>query len=172
MTMARSVLRREIAAGGTPAEVLGAVNRTLYADLVRAELFITMFCIRLDPRTGALEYANAGHNPPLLRNGPEVIELDGDGASIGLLEQVDFEPLSATVAPGDTLLLYTDGVIEALGPDAEPFGEARLEALVARPAGTTPAELVENIYAAVGDHAGLAAQQDDITLVALRRSSA
>ena len=170
MAMARSTLRREIAAGQSPAEVLQAANADLYGDLVTAELFITMFCARYDPATGRLEYANAGHNPPLLGSAGSVLELDGDGAAIGLLPDVEFEALGVDMAPGDRLLLYTDGVIEALDASGEPFGEDRLEQLVAVGNGDGPQRLIEHVRSAVDAHAGSAAQQDDITLVALRRS--
>src|SRR5439155_19927692 len=112
MAMGRSTLRREIAAGASPATVLAVTNRTMFRDLVTVELFITMFCASYDPATRTLHYANAGHNPPLLRSGDEVIELDGDGAAIGILEEVVFEQGEITMAPGDRLMLYTDGATE------------------------------------------------------------
>jgi sigma-B regulation protein RsbU (phosphoserine phosphatase) len=168
MATGRSTLRREIAAGASPAGVLAATNRTMYGDLVTTELFITMFCVRYDPASRLLEYANAGHNPPLLRSGDDVVELDADGVAIGILDAVDFEERSIAMAPGDRLLLYTDGAMEALDENGEQFGEARLHALMLADRELTPARFVEHVYAAVGAHAGDAAQQDDITLVALQ----
>jgi sigma-B regulation protein RsbU (phosphoserine phosphatase) len=72
MAMARSVLRREVAGGATPAEVLGATNAEMYSDLVNVGLFITMFCAVYDPADGALSFANAGHNPPVLARRDDV----------------------------------------------------------------------------------------------------
>lgn len=169
MAMARSVLRREIALGATPAEVLGATNAAMFADLVNAGLFITMFCARYDPADGRLEYANAGHNPPLLRRGGVSVELDAEGAAVGFFERMDFEQRTETLDPGDALLLYTDGVVEAAGAGAEQFGEQRLAAVLLQATDAAAPGLVAAVVAAVDDHAGSAAQQDDITVVALRR---
>ena len=165
MAMARSILRRELAEGGEPATVLEATNAALFGDLVRAGLFITAYCARFDPATGELLYANAGHNPPLMRDGAsgDVSELDADGASLGILREVGFEHGVTHLAPGDAVLLYTDGVTEAAGPDGQ-FGEQRLQgSFDAR----SPQDLVDGIYAAVRAHAG-DARGDDVTLVAMQ----
>jgi serine phosphatase RsbU (regulator of sigma subunit) len=168
MAMARSVLRREISQGGAPAEVLAATNEAMFHDLVSAGLFITMFCARYDPRDRSLEYANAGHNPPVLHSGGEILDLDADGAAIGILEDVEFEAKQAEVGPGDRLLLYTDGVPEALDDSGDQFGEERLRALVKEQQGAPPEAFLEHAYRTVRAHAGGAPQQDDITLVALQ----
>jgi serine phosphatase RsbU (regulator of sigma subunit) len=169
MAMARSVLRRELASDADPAAVLRATNTALFDDLARAGLFITAFCAQFDPASGALEYANAGHNPPLLRraaNG-ETRELDADGVALGILRDAEFEHGSAALGPGDVVLLYTDGVTEAAGADGQ-FGEERLRAAI----GDMPAgELVDAVYAAVRAYAG-DARGDDVTLVALRAEAA
>jgi serine phosphatase RsbU (regulator of sigma subunit) len=173
MAMARSVLRREVALGAGPAEVLAETNRAMYGDLVNAGLFITIFCARFDPADGTLEYANAGHNPPLLRRAAtrESVELDADGAAIGFLEDLPFEEKTDRLEPGDTLLLYTDGVIEAPGVDGTMFGEERLAELVEELDAGAEA-LVQAVVASVGDHSGGATQHDDVTVVALRRAGA
>jgi serine phosphatase RsbU (regulator of sigma subunit) len=164
MAMARSILRRELAEGAQPAAVLEATNSALFDDLVRAGLFITAYCARFDPATGALLYANAGHNPPLLRGGEsgDVVELDADGASLGILKEVGFERRETHLAAGDAVLFYTDGVTEAAGPDGQ-FGEQRLQRLFD---GRSPRDLVDGIYAAVRAYAG-DARGDDVTLVAM-----
>lgn len=166
MAMARTILRLELAEGKSPAEVLAATNEALFDDLVGSALFITAFCARLDPRTGQLDYANAGHNPPLVRRTTgEPEELDADGAAIGILRTVEFEGRATTLAGGDLLLLYTDGVTEAAGPTGEQFGEERLrEALDDSPA----AELIDRVFRRVREHASGAPQGDDITLVVVR----
>lgn len=173
MAMARSVLRREVSLGASPGAVLRATNSAMFGDLVNAGLFITMFCARYDPG-GELLYANAGHNPPILaRSGGEgeAVELDADGAAIGFLDDLEFEERTEEIAPGDCLLLYTDGAVEALGPADEQFGEARLTELVSAmaPAGAQP--VVDAVVAALNDFTGGAHQRDDITLVALRRDT-
>ncbi|MCW2991925.1 MAG: putative Serine phosphatase RsbU regulator sigma subunit [Solirubrobacterales bacterium] len=170
MAMARSVLRREVAQGEPPSAILGATNTAMFHDLVSAGLFITMFCAVYDPETSRLTYANAGHNPPILAraDGP-TLELDGDGAAIGFLEHVDFEELTDEIGPGDELLLYTDGVVEALGAGDEPFGEERLAETVSAMAPAGAAVTIDAIVAALNDFTGGAHQRDDITMVALRR---
>lgn len=170
MAMARSVLRREVAVGASPSEVLGATNAAMFGDLVNAGLFITMFCARYDPADGGLTYANAGHNPPVLASAdgtPQ--ELDADGAAIGFLDDVDFEERTETIEPGGSLLLYTDGAVEALGPGNDQFGEERLADLVVTmgPAGADV--MIDTIVSTLNDFTGGSAQGDDITLVALRR---
>lgn len=172
MAMARSVLRREIAQGSSPAGVLAVTNEAMFSDLVTAGLFITMFCARYDPADGRLTYANAGHNPPVLKHATGTSELDADGAAIGFLEQVAFEERSAVLAPGDALLLYTDGVVEALDAVEEQFGEERLGELVQTIASQGADALITTVVEAVNDFTGGGHQRDDITMVALRRAEA
>jgi serine phosphatase RsbU (regulator of sigma subunit) len=170
MAMARSVLRREVELGAGPTEILGTTNRAMFNDLVNAGLFITMFCARYDAATGELTFANAGHNPPILaRADGTTLELDGDGAAIGFLDEVEFEECHETIGPGDCLLLFTDGVVEALDPVGDPFGEDRLAETVSAmaPAGTRA--LIDTIVSALNDFTGGSHQRDDITMVALRR---
>jgi sigma-B regulation protein RsbU (phosphoserine phosphatase) len=170
MAMARSILRREVAQGAPPAEVLGATNEAMYADLVNAGLFITMFCAIYDPRSARLTYANAGHNPPVLASvDGSTSELDADGAAIGILDRVDFEELAIDVGPGDCLLLYTDGVVEALDPVEAPFGEERLAETVSAMAPRGADAVIQAIVDALNDFTAGAHQRDDITMVALRR---
>jgi sigma-B regulation protein RsbU (phosphoserine phosphatase) len=167
MAMGRSTLRREIETGASPGAVLEATNRAMYSDLVNAELFITMFCARYDPAARTLVYANGGHNPALLRHGGEVLELDGDGAAIGILPDIPFEEREVPMLAGDRLLLYTDGAMEALDAAGAQFGEARLEALLHAEPGAAPERFLDHVVAAVQAHAGGVPQADDITLVVL-----
>ena len=170
MAMARSVLRREVAEGASPGAVLGATNYAMFGDLVNAGLFITMFCAVYDPADARLTYANAGHNPPVLaRASGDTVELDADGAAIGFLEDVDFEELDVTLEPGDCLLLYTDGVNEAVDPADQQFGEERLAETVSALAPAGAAAVVDGIVNALNDFTGGGHQRDDITLVVLRR---
>ncbi|MFL5843068.1 MAG: PP2C family protein-serine/threonine phosphatase [Solirubrobacteraceae bacterium] len=172
MAMARSILRREVSQEHPPSAVLAATNTAMFGDLVNAGLFITMFCAVYDPATSSLTYANAGHNPPMLaRAGGETLELDGDGAAIGFLEHVDFEEKTDVLGPGDALLLYTDGAVEALGADDEPFGEERLAETVSAMAPAGASATLDAIVDALNDFTGGAHQRDDITLVSLRRDA-
>jgi len=168
MAMARSIIRRDAAEGRAPGEVLSVANRAMFGDLVTAGLFITMFCARYEPSSGVLAFANAGHNPPLLRRagGQELLELDGDGAPLGIIETIEFEERTLQLAAGDRLLMYTDGVSEASNPSGEQYGERRLRELVLS-ADMAPQELTDRVYDAVRSHSGSEPQHDDVTLVAM-----
>lgn len=168
MAMARSIFRREIGEGKRPAEVLAAANVTLFDDLVNSALFITAFCARYDPTTRELAWANAGHNLPLLRRADDTLEeLDADGAALGILSDVAFAEHRTTLAPGEIVLLYTDGVVEARSAGGEHFGEERLAQLLSGASGG-PEALADDVYARVRAHTGDVPQQDDVTLVVLR----
>lgn len=167
MAMARTILRRELREGCDPAAVIAATNDALFDDLVRSSLFLTVFAARFDPASGSFEYANGGHNPPLLRRvDGRLAELDADGVAVGILRDVDYERAQVALFPGDLVMLYTDGVTEAANASGEQFGEERLRALLGVSA---PQDLVDAAYSAVRAHAGVgSSQNDDITLVALR----
>jgi sigma-B regulation protein RsbU (phosphoserine phosphatase) len=170
MAMARSTLRREVDGSTGPAELIDLTNRALFADLVHAELFITAFCASYDPATRQLQFANAGHNRPLLRRARDgsLVELDAEGTSLGILEDGGYEQQELELEPGDLLLIYTDGVVEAAGVEEVQLGDERLAEVVAQCDGFSPTELIDTVFGAVQKHLGPRQQQDDVTLVALR----
>jgi sigma-B regulation protein RsbU (phosphoserine phosphatase) len=134
-------------------------------------MFATLFFGVLDPKTGSFNYINAGHNPPL------IVEPSGDqrtlattGPAIGLLPDLPFAIEQAQLRPGDTLLIYTDGVTEARNAHGAFFSEARLSTILAAPA-PTAADLLRRIADSVETHRAGAAQSDDSTLLAIRRLS-
>jgi phosphoserine phosphatase RsbU/P len=147
--------------------VLG-VNDYIATTHSRANMFATIFLGVLDPATGALHYVNAGHDAPLLigRHGG-CARLPPTGPAVGLFPGMEFGVEARTIAPGDLLLGFTDGVTDARGEDGTPFGEARLLAALrgAEPAATA----LERVMAAVALHAGVEPAFDDVTLLALRR---
>jgi phosphoserine phosphatase RsbU/P len=147
--------------------VLG-VNDYIATTHSRANMFATIFLGVLDPATGALHYVNAGHDAPLLigRHGG-CARLPPTGPAVGLFPGLEFGVEARTIAPGDLLLGFTDGVTDARGEDGTPFGEARLLAALrgAEPAATA----LERVMAAVALHAGVEPAFDDVTLLALRR---
>jgi sigma-B regulation protein RsbU (phosphoserine phosphatase) len=167
--MARSILRREVSEGRSPAAVLAATSQAMFGDLVNAELFITMFSARYEPAQRRLVCANAGHNPPLLARADGTSSyLEAEGPAVGFFETSIFEEVVLDLAPHDVFLLYTDGVVEAAGPDGEQFGEERLRQLLARPELPPPDRLTEEILAAVRSYTHNAPHQDDITLAGLQ----
>jgi sigma-B regulation protein RsbU (phosphoserine phosphatase) len=132
--------------------------------------FITFFMTVVDPATGELVYANAGHNPPLLvRAAGGFDTLGGGGMILGILPKAVYTESRARMQPGDVLILFSDGVTEAADPAGEEFGEDRLAALVASLLHRPAEEIVEAINTAVAEYTEGAPAADDITVVAVRR---
>jgi phosphoserine phosphatase RsbU/P len=151
----------------SPVEVLQRINR-LYIHNINFTTFVTAFFGRLDPQTRTLSYANAGHNPPLLyrpsTNG--TAWLKPTGAAIGLMEDYRLTLENVQLQEGDTLLLYTDGIIEALNPQGnEQFGYDRLAEIVQQNEGLPANELTQKIRQAVNEFTQGSLLADDITLV-------
>jgi len=174
MAITRGLLKSEEIHAQNPHRVLNEVNRSLFSDLVSAELFITMVYFSYEPDTRTLTFANGGHNPPvLLRAASDEPEfLDAEGMAIGFLADVQFEEKTCVLAPGDVLVLYTDGVVEAENTRKEQFGIRRFVDAVKRLRGRPSEEIVEGTYRAVMSHMGGGdpryRQQDDITLLVLK----
>ncbi len=152
----------------SPAQVLAKVNHELSVDNEQM-MFVTLYCGVLDLRTGELQYTNAGHLPPLylrLSGSAAWLELPR-GPVLGFTDDATYENRLITLQPGDTLLLYTDGVNEAMDPDENLFGDERLRTLAAAHAGG-PKDLVDALFAAVHQFASGEEKSDDITVLALR----
>ena len=173
MASIRSVLRASLQGGATPVEVLSVANRTMFEDMSRACSFVSVFVAAYDPRSRVLQFASAGHNPPLLllpreNDGDEldVIELDADGLLIGVLPEFGFLQREVQLSPGALVLFYTDGAIEACNTKGEQYGMGRLIQLLRKERKTGPAEVCQKIQEAVENFAGFE-HQDDLTLVVL-----
>jgi serine phosphatase RsbU (regulator of sigma subunit) len=156
--------------GYSPGEVLARVNETLLAR-IPANMFVTFFYCILDPKSASLSYANAGHDLLYLgRRGGDCEELRARGMPLGLMSKMSYEEREAPLGEGDSVLFYSDGLVEAHDPKGEMFGFPRLRALVAehaeeeRPLGEF---LMEELYSFVGEGWE---QEDDITLLTLERS--
>ncbi|WP_368415312.1 PP2C family protein-serine/threonine phosphatase [Falsiroseomonas sp.] len=168
IAMARSLLRAAMGRGATPAEALAQANDTLAADNPTL-MFATAIVAVLDCRTGVLTYANAGHNAPRRRNagggeGELPVEI---GMALGVMDGIDFADQFLQLDAGDHLLMFTDGVTEAVGLGDAMFGDARLAAIVADAGALAPARLVEAVAQSVEVFAETEPQADDITMVAL-----
>jgi serine phosphatase RsbU (regulator of sigma subunit) len=151
-----------------PAAMVVRLNRGLAATCP-GNRFITFFLGLLDPPGGELRYVNAGHNPPfLLRRSGEVLTLAEGGPVLGLFSGMNYGEARCSLEPGDLLLLYSDGVTEAVSPADEEFGEQRLIDLVASLPGVPAAAVVEAIRAAVESWSAGQPPADDITVVAVR----
>ena len=146
MAVARTLIRAETGKGQSPARVLQRVNELIISDN-RSPLFLSALYALLDGQTGELVYASAGHNPPLCRRGAsgQVEELPAQGYLLGAFGDVSFGEERTLLEPGDTLVLYTDGVSEARDGQGRFFGESRLKSAMAA-AGDCPVEaMVEAI---------------------------
>ncbi len=170
MAATRSVLRASAQRVVDPGEVLERVNELLCPD-IPPKMFVTCLYGVLDPATGVLRFANAGHNLPFVRTESGPIELRATGMPLGLMTEMSYEVKEAVITPGESILLYSDGLTEAHNPSREMFGGPRLGALVGEePAGT---KLIDRLLSELESFTGAGwEQEDDITMVALRRSAA
>ena len=126
MAMTRSLIRASASNHSNPAGVLNEVNQRLLAHST-SDMFVTVFFAVLDAETQILTYANAGQNPPLLlRISGGIEKLTRTGAALGLFEGLSVSDASLILAPGDSLVIYTDGVTDALNPQGEGYGTTRL----------------------------------------------
>lgn len=170
MARTHSILRAEAPRLVTPGAVLARANDLLSAEMPE-KMFVTCLYIVLDPSTGHVVYANAGHNLPYVRTAAGVVEFRATGMPLGLLPGLTYEEKEADIGPGDSVLLYSDGIIEAHSPTGEMYGFPRLKADMATDLAGT--ELVDELLERLHAFTGRAwEQEDDITMVALRRSSA
>lgn len=169
MATFRALLRSHAHAGLEPAPLLAAVSHQLY-DCTGPETFVTAFYGALDPASGRFVYSRAGHNPPLwIGAGGSVRRLEEGGGLMGIAEEASFHSGEVAIAPGDALVLYTDGVVELTSTNEEDFGLPRLEdlALNAREAGARA--LVDRVIQSTREFSGAESYSDDFTLMILRR---
>jgi serine phosphatase RsbU (regulator of sigma subunit)/anti-sigma regulatory factor (Ser/Thr protein kinase) len=170
MARTQSVLRGEAVRLLSPSAVLAAANEILCPEMP-SRMFVTCLMLVMDPVTGRTEYANAGHNLPYVRTTDGVVEWRATGMPLGLLPGMGYEQKEAVLEPGQSVLLYSDGLIEAHGPAGDMFGFPRLRELMAdAPSddGLLP-DLLAQLRAFTGEGWE---QEDDITLVALDRAPA
>jgi sigma-B regulation protein RsbU (phosphoserine phosphatase) len=133
--------------------------------------FITFFYGLYDPATGALEYVNAGHLPPLVRRASGVIDrLDGGGMALGMFDHATYEARQVVIEPGDAVVMYTDGITEAENRSGRAFEDSGLEAILAlRGMERDPETLSRAVISAVEAHAGDVRLADDLTVAVLTR---
>ncbi len=170
MSSTRSLLRAAAQMAASPGEVLARVNELLCADTLPS-MFVTCFYALLDPISGKLHYANAGHDLPYRRSREDVRELYATGMPLGLLPGMQYEEREALVTAGEHILLYSDGLVEAHNPDREMFGFPRLKQLiVVSPSDTLGSSLIDFLLQELKCFTGEGwEQEDDITLVVLQR---
>jgi serine phosphatase RsbU (regulator of sigma subunit) len=171
MAFARPVMHSALDGSRGPAEAIERTNRVLVEER-RGTLFITVLCAVLQPGTGRVRIASAGHEPPLLvpGDGGPVIAVGGAGVLMGAFASIEPPETEITLAPGDMLLCYTDGVTDAVAPTGERFGDARLLATIDLARAGSAHDVVAAIRDRVHAFQGTAEPADDLTLVAVRRS--
>jgi phosphoserine phosphatase RsbU/P len=151
------------------AKTIGAVNRYL-VDSTPANRFVTLFYGELDPKSGSLAFLNAGHNPPLIVHaGGTMEQLAAGGLPLGIMANADFREGKTRLHPGDVLVIYSDGVSEAVNPKGEEFGPTRLYETVARNLDASAAGIRDRIESALTKFCQGTPAADDITLVICKR---
>jgi serine phosphatase RsbU (regulator of sigma subunit) len=183
----------DVAGKGSPAALLMALLLAMFRTLVDegleaaalaerlnvqvsrhspASRFITLFFAACDPATGRVVYVNAGHMPGLLRRRDGTFEqLSGGGIALGMFEQSKYQAHETTIEPGDTLVLYSDGVTEAENHKGQAFEEPGLERVVTLNAQATPPDLARTILRVVETHAQETYLADDLTVLVVRRKA-
>ncbi|HEX9372301.1 MAG TPA: PP2C family protein-serine/threonine phosphatase [Roseiflexaceae bacterium] len=165
MAVARTVFRHAARRGEPPGPTLADTNRGVLSEIPQG--MVTMLYVLLDTRRGLLRIANAGHNYPVLID-RHVSEIELSGLPLGVDGDSDYQEASAVIHPGDTVVLYTDGVVEASGPRGEIYGYGRLECMLRAHAGLKPRALVAALLHELRAWGG-SEQADDITIVIVRR---
>jgi len=148
---------------------ISAVNRYL-ADNIPANRFVTLFYAELDPESGSMAFLNAGHNPPLIVHAAGTVEqLASGGLPLGIKPDADYREGRTQLQPGDVLVIYSDGVTEAVSPSGEEFGPTRLYEVVSRNVEASAAGIRDRIESSLTKFAHGTSAADDITLVIVKR---
>ena len=169
----RSVIRSVSATEQAPSSIVAHINQLLWKDLKVSEVFTTLFLGIIDPRQRTVTFTSAGHPPPfqyLAHNGTAV-RTEQPGLILGVQPDYQYEELRIELSRGDALVMYSDGITEAMNPDGELFGEDRLRQAVETCATGDARALVSGIFAAVSRHCSGTLPQDDRTVVVLQVDS-
>src|SRR4051812_30764936 len=164
--MMQGIFAAQAAASDTPSQTIKRVNLALYKRGIESR-FVTLMYGSLEP-DGRLTYCNAGHNPPLILGPAGVRRLEVGGPIVGLFESASFQEETVTLSPGDVLLVFSDGVSEAMSADGEEYGEERIIDTAHQHPGASPHELLQAMFADVRAFTKGAPQSDDITALVLK----
>ncbi|MEK6721795.1 MAG: SpoIIE family protein phosphatase [Chloroflexota bacterium] len=169
MARTHSILRAEASRSNSPGEILRRANALLEPEMP-ARMFVTCLFAILEPETGRIVIANAGHNLPYIRTDDGVVELRATGMPLGLMPGIRYEETEGVIAPASSVLLYSDGLVEAHDPNQQMYGFPRLrQEMAVDDAGSELLDrLLETLHRFTGPDWE---QEDDITLVTLRRAS-
>jgi sigma-B regulation protein RsbU (phosphoserine phosphatase) len=169
MALLLAVLRTLVDEALGASELVERLNVQIYRH-TPASRFITLFYAVYSPSTGAITYVNAGQNPPLIRrlNG-RYERLGTTGVALGMFDKSVFTSVDTVLDPGETLILYSDGITEAEDPNGQPFEEAGLELVVERFTNRAAGEIGAQVLTAVEAHARQSRFVDDLTILVLKR---
>lgn len=169
MVMIRTIIH--LVAGSTQdaSKVVSWINRGI-AGRIDIERYATLSYITFDPNNGVLEFSNAAHHPPVIlrHDGGNIEKIDAGGLPIGLERDAKYERKTTKLFPGDAVMLYTDGIIEARNPSGEEYQEERLQEIFTRNARNSSADILRAIRTDIEDFVGSAKQHDDQTLIVMK----
>ena len=169
MSSLHAAVHAQADANDSIVKTIAAVNRYL-VESIPPNRFVTLFYAELDPKNGSLAFLNAGHNPPLIVHaGGTMEQLASGGLPLGILADADFREGRTKLYPGDVLVIYSDGVSEAVNPNGEEFGATRLYEVVARNLDTSASGIRDRIESALTKFCQGTPAADDITLVIVKR---
>jgi serine phosphatase RsbU (regulator of sigma subunit) len=170
MSSLHAAVRAQAETSASVSELVTRINHYLY-QTTPANKFVTLFCGQLDCKVHALRYTNAGHNPPLLiRQGGTVVYLEAGGLPVGITEHTIYEEDTTAFEPGDVLIIYSDGISEALNQQGEEFTAERLIEVVQKNAHCGAPQLRDRIDEVLLQFMGTASPVDDMTLVIVKRT--
>jgi sigma-B regulation protein RsbU (phosphoserine phosphatase) len=164
--MMQGIFAAQAATNDAPSETIARVNLALYRRGIESR-FVTLMYGVLDA-TGRMVYCNAGHNPPLVIGAGGVRRLERGGPIVGLFEGATYEEETIRLTPGDWLVVFSDGISEAMSAANDEYGESRIIEVVQKNAALEPPRLLEALFTDVREFARGAPQSDDITAMVLR----
>jgi serine phosphatase RsbU (regulator of sigma subunit) len=169
MALSRTLMRSVAISRVWPATTLARVNELIFAD-AQTDLFVTVLYAVWEPDQGLLRYVLAGHNPPVWV-GPDRAPqlLPGRGVALGVFDEVTYQEHEVRLAPGDVLVLYTDGLPDAVNAGGEEFGMKRVMEIVHRSYTQSASAIVDALTSAVSVHAGIVEPFDDVTMTVIKR---
>src|SRR5256886_1157310 len=169
MSSLHAAVHAQVEAHDSPARTIASINRYL-VESIPANRFVTLFYAELDPKNGSIAFLNAGHNPPLIVHaGGTMEQLASGGLPLGIMADADFREGQTKLHPGDVLVIYSDGVSEAVNPNGEEFGATRLYEVVARNLDTSASGIRDRIESALTKFCQGTPAADDITLAIVKR---
>ncbi len=169
MSSVHAAIHAQVSAKSSLDQTISSVNKYL-AENTPANRFVTMFAAELDPATGALKYINAGHNPPLIgRVDGTIVQLSSGGFPLGIMPAAEFEMGETILNPGESLVVYSDGVSEANNIKDEEFGMERLSAVIQNNLSSSASGMRDKVESALSAFTLTAPANDDITLVIVKR---